>query len=159
MKPQELLSSIGRRIAQVWNAITPSVAKTWRALFGEMNWQPPVWLRWLQHGLVHLYQLIARYLRERPKQAAIISGSILLGAIVIVAGWLWYQAQPKPVEVGFTITNPPITCYSCEPQGKPNVLRVNFNDSVAPVELTGHTLDMKKSSIKMDPAIAGEWRW
>ena len=140
-------------------AITPPIIKTWKVLFGELNWQPPRWLQSFKTGTVRVYKVIVGYVRQHQRQTALVSGAVLLLVVIGVAGWLWYQAQPKPVEVTFNVTAPDITCYSCEPQGKPNALRVQFDGSIAPLELTGHVLDMKKSSLKIDPAIAGEWRW
>ncbi|HEX2583802.1 MAG TPA: MG2 domain-containing protein, partial [Steroidobacteraceae bacterium] len=163
MKLQErinsLTTSIGHGIAKLWGVITPPLIFIWKALFGAMSWQPPGWIQWTGRSLSNGYQRTNQYLQEKPKQAAIISGTTLLIVAAGIGGWLWYKAQPKPIEVSFTVTAPAITCYSCEPQGRPNALRVHFNDSVAPVELTGHVLDMKKSKVSIDPVIAGEWRW
>lgn len=159
MKLQELVRSFGARIVRLWHFVTPLIAKALRVALGEMNWQPPRWLRWLGDRITRLFKVSVAHVRQHQRQTAIVSGATLLIIVAGVAGWLWYRAQPKPVEVGFTVTNPAITCYDCEPPGKPNPLRVQFNDSVAPLETTGHVLDMKKSPLKIDPEIAGEWRW
>ncbi len=159
MKPQEMIAALSQRIINFWHVITPPIIKTLRAVLGNMNWQPPAWINWVRKRVIQAITAVVTYLRNRPRHAAIVSGSVLLGMALLVVGWRWYQAQPKPLEVSFTVSRPAITCYSCEPPGKPNALHIQFDNSVAPVELSGHVLDLKKSHISIDPQIAGEWRW
>src|SRR2546423_575958 len=103
MNLQQLLGGFFKHIASFWRFIAPRIGRAFHAAFGNMHWQPPKWLSWLLHSIARLYQVLTQYLRERPRQTAITSGSVLLIVIIIGAGWLWYRAQPKPVEIGFSV--------------------------------------------------------
>ena len=66
--------------------------------------------------------------------------------------WRWYENRPQPVEVAFTVTAPPVTCYACEPPGAPNPLIVRFDASTAPLERVGHAVEPQQAGISMQPA-------
>ena len=101
---------------------------------------------------------VARAQRQ-PRQTALLSAAtvLLLGAAYI--GWRWYENRPRPIETEFTVTAPGITCYDCEPPGKPNPVLVSFSGSAAPLAQTGKDLDPKSDAVRMEPALKGTWHW
>ncbi len=130
-----------------------------RALVGEFSWQPPRWLASTAAATQRSGAVIGTYARTNPRAAA---GLVAGGAILAVGsyfGWRWYQNQPQPVEVTFTITSPDVTCYACEPPGSPNPLIVTFDNSTAPLDRAGHDIAAGKSGITISPEIAGQWSW
>jgi len=76
-----------------------------------------------------------------------------------VFGWRWYQSQPKPLTIAYKVTPPAVTCYACDPPGKPNAMQVVFAGSVAPLEQVGKVLDASRAGLSTAPAVRGEWRW
>lgn len=119
-------------------------------IFGSMRWTPPGWAAWGWRRTVAL----GRVARVRPGRSAIILAMVVAFGYGAWAGWAWWQARPRPVEVGFEVTNPART--DVENSGKPNPLTVNFESGVAPLELTGKEVTQ---GISISPAIAGTWRW
>ncbi|MGH8221671.1 MAG: hypothetical protein ACREQZ_01740, partial [Woeseiaceae bacterium] len=102
---------------------------------------------------------MSAYVREQPRRAALIAAGVvalLAGAVVL---WRWYESRPRPVEIAFTVTAPPVTCYACEPPGEPNPLIVRFAGSAAPLERAGHPVEAKEAGISMRPDFAGQWTW
>lgn len=130
-----------------------------RSVFGQVNWQAPAWWLVLGNALGNARQSALTLSRQNPRRTKLIGFGVVGIAAGAWMGWLWYQAQPKPVEIAFSVTAPQVTCYGCDPPGKVNPLLVKFEQSVAPVERVGHDLDAKTSGLSLDPALAGTWRW
>jgi uncharacterized protein YfaS (alpha-2-macroglobulin family) len=123
------------------------------------RWEPPDWLQWLLDLLMNAVARLREWAVARPGVAAVV-GLLFVGLVAGgVAGWRWYERQPKPTLVTFTVEAPPRTCYECEPPGKPNPLIVRFSESVAPLEQSGKALDGKKLPLTMSPNVPGQWRW
>ena len=152
-------NGVGARGARVLSAGVRFVGRVFAAIFGQLRWQPPVWgaavaLR-LRSGAVRAVGVA----RNRPRATAV--GAIAFAVVVLGGLWLWqwYERQPKPVEVSFAVTPPAVTCYACEPPGKPNPLVVRFSASVAPLDAVGKAIEEKRSAIDIKPRIRGTWNW
>ncbi|HVO90760.1 MAG TPA: alpha-2-macroglobulin [Casimicrobiaceae bacterium] len=120
------------------------------ALFGHVQWTPPVWLRW---GGARASTLRAAMVERPGVSAAMVVMLVAAGAGGWYA-WHWWQARPKPVTVDFKITQPART--EIENDGKPNPLVVEFARGVAPIALVGKEATQ---GITIAPAIAGAFRW
>jgi uncharacterized protein YfaS (alpha-2-macroglobulin family) len=128
-------------------------------VFGQLHWQPPAWLVATGRHLKGSGVRVRDAARRHPQGASIAAIAFAFAVLGGIWAWQWYERQPKPVKVTFEVTPPPVTCYACEPPGKPNSLIVRFSASVAPLELAGKTLDAKEAAISITPQIRGEWRW
>ncbi|MFL6577095.1 MAG: MG2 domain-containing protein, partial [Povalibacter sp.] len=126
-----------------------------RALIGEIRWTPPGWALGSGQGI---RRGIAQ-VQANPRRSASIALAIFILGVAGVLIWRWYEAQPKPVEVGFEVTAPTTTCYACEPPGRPNPLILRFESSVAPLDRVGHTLDADHIGLSLRPALKGDWTW
>lgn len=130
-----------------------------RAVFGEIDWRPPAWAVRSTAFVRDRGSRTARALRSNPKAAGVAIVALLVLGIAAWQGWAWYQRQPKPVEVAYTIEPPPITCYACDPPQPPYPLIVRFDGSAAPLELVGSELDPNQTLISLSPAFDGTWSW
>jgi alpha-2-macroglobulin len=129
------------------------------SLFGEVHWQSPPWLNWLAVHLCDRARATLVYVRQNPRRSGIAAALVLLLTCAAYAGWRWYESLPKPVETQFTVHAPEVTCYSCDPPGKPNPVLVRFSQSAAPLQLTGKDIDPASAAVHMAPAMKGVWRW
>jgi uncharacterized protein YfaS (alpha-2-macroglobulin family) len=122
-----------------------------RAVFGELRWSPPHWLRALAASL-------ARARRESPR--------LLLGAIGLLAmlsaagyaGWRWWEARPQPAYVAVSIDEPAPTALPTPevPKPQPNPLVVRFSRAAAPLSNVGKQVE---EGLAVTPPVAGVWRW
>ena len=150
-------SFIARVVAQ-FRLAGSYLGRAQRAVLGEFAWRAPSWLEQTADCVRHAVERIRARTLANPRQSAAIA---LVGALAIAGGyfgWRWYESLPKPVLIDFTVTAPALTCYACEPPGKPNPLVVNFTDSVAPLKHVGKRLD-PTSLIRMTPLAPGQWSW
>jgi alpha-2-macroglobulin len=133
------------------------VTRVLKVVFGEVNWQPPVWASAAGRRLSTAAQRVVAAMRSRPQATAF--GAIGFAFVLLVGAWLWqwYERQPKPVETGFAVSAPSLTCYACEPPGKPNPLVIRFDASVAPLSSAGKPID--QHVIELKPALSGTWTW
>jgi alpha-2-macroglobulin len=140
------LSVLSTVLHSAWQIISAIL----RVFFGSVNYQAPAWLKWCARPFAGLRAKIS----ANPSKA--------LGIVVLLAalgwgamqGWAWYQARPKPVTVKVTVVAP--TRTAIEQELPPNPLTINFDQSVAPIELSGKVV---KEGIAIMPKIDGEWRW
>lgn len=130
-----------------------------RAAFGQISWQPPQWGSSTASFLHRRGTAAASAARANPRRAALIGA----GAIAFLVGaallWRWYENRPRPIEVTFAVTAPPVTCYACDPPRPPNPLIVRFDSATAPLDRAGHTLQAQQAGISISPQIAGQWTW
>ena len=130
--------------------LLPFLALRWlfRQICGELSWQPPRWA--VYAGWCACAS--ARCVRRHPVQTA--GGVVTLAALA--AGWIWWQAQPKPVTVQLTVTNP--ACTNLE-SGSPTVnpLKIVFSAPVAALENVGK--EVTNGTITVSPALKGTWKW
>lgn len=130
-----------------------------RAIFGELNWQPPQWFSTAGAGARRGITDLNTSVRANPRGAALVVGAIAAVIIAGVFGWRWYVNRPQPVLTEFAVAAPGLTCYACEPPGAPNPLVVTFSASAATLERAGHPVDAKQAGIDISPAVAGQWSW
>lgn len=140
-------------------AINERLRSTWRAVFGEFAWRPPGWVSRsvgaTRQGLTGLNTSV----RANPRRAALVSFAFAALVVAAVFGWRWYVNRPQPVLTEFAVAAPGLTCYACEPPGRPNPLVVTFSSSAATLERAGHPVDAKQTGIDIDPSVAGQWFW
>lgn len=139
-----------------------------RALFGKLRWQPPTWadglwrmFSWLSVGTA---TAVSKWARARPQAAFATLAVVLLAAGCTGYGYTWWQAQPKPMEVVFRVIPPPEPSYKEDGSVNIAALRIEFSRSVAPLASVGKVLPSGSTpgsvqSIRLSPAIAGQWRW
>ena len=130
-----------------------------RAAFGQISWQPPQWVARTASFVHDRGAATASAARGNPRRAALIGASALVLVIAAVLLWRWYESQPRPVEVTFAVTAPPVTCYACDPPRPPNPLLVRFDSATAPLDRAGHSVEPEQAGISMSPQLAGQWRW
>jgi alpha-2-macroglobulin len=130
-----------------------------RAAFGQISWQPPQWVGRTASFVHDRGAATAMAARANPRRAALIGASALVLVIAAVLLWRWYESQPRPVEVTFTVTAPPVTCYACDPPRPPNPLLVRFDAATAPLDRAGHRVEPEQAGVSMSPQLAGQWSW
>ncbi len=147
------------RIQPTFQAIHRASGSAVRALLGEVDWQAPPWAKWTAVKIRQGAQATVAHTRQHPRQTAIVTGATVLLLATAYAGWRWYENRPRPIETAFTFTPPQLTCYDCEPPGKPNPLLISFGGSAAPLAQTGKDLDPHTDQVEMNPAVKGTWHW
>ncbi|MFA5984082.1 MAG: MG2 domain-containing protein [Methylococcaceae bacterium] len=119
-------------------------------LFGQWQWQQPNWLILLKGQLSKLWQTS----KAKPLVSMAV---VILFCGISTASWYAYQQwqnRPQPIRVDFVVTGPERT--EIENNKAPNPLLVNFDASVAPLDLVGKTIS---NGLSIKPAISGQWRW
>ncbi|MDB6007791.1 MAG: hypothetical protein JWL65_41 [Gammaproteobacteria bacterium] len=154
-----VLKRLSAGIRAAFRAIHGTARPATRALLGEVDWRAPPWVRWGTARIRSGTEAAVARAQQHPRQTALLGAAtvLLLGAAYI--GWRWYENRPRPIETEFTVTAPGITCYDCEPPGKPNPVLVTFSGSAAPLAQTGKDLDPKSDAVRMEPALKGTWHW
>jgi len=140
-------------------AVLGGLAWLFTTLFGQMQWQPPAWLR-------AVWRLLRRRIVAQAAAAALLVGATAWG------GWYWQKLHPRaqvqakatatvPQNVGFHFDAPAVTCYDCDDaaQRAPKPLTVHFDAPIAPLARIGKELDGKDDAVRLKPAQAGAWKW
>lgn len=147
------------RIPAYIQAIPRGCGAVARTLLGEVDWRAPPWLLWTAGHLKAQTRATIDQVRQKPRHAALLAFLTL----TIISGtyftYRWYEGLPRPVETGFTVASPGITCYACEPAGKPDPVLIHFEASVAPLAMIAKDLDPKSESLRMSPPMKGTWHW
>jgi alpha-2-macroglobulin len=130
-----------------------------RAIVGEIRWAPPPWAAWTAGRMRHAAEATAAHGRRRPCHTAAVGVALLCVFGGTLAAWRWYETRPRPVAMEFTVSAPDLTCYSCEPPGKPQPLIVRFSGSAAPLAQSGKDLAANSDAVRMTPAMKGTWHW
>ena len=134
-----------------------------RVLFGDMNWQPPAWLAWLQARLSPL----GRWCHDQAAWVALILVLLIGGVWGATHGplggwknwWDWQTlsgARPDQGEIsaaGIRVEGPARTPYDGD--GKPRPVILKFSVSAAPLAWVGK----EAQDIELSPALAGKWTW
>ena len=131
----------------------------WRAVFGELTWQPPGWLVKSAGATRQGWAGLNTSVRANPRRAGLIAAALVAVVVGAVFGWRWYVNRPQPILTEFAVAAPGLTCYACEPPGPPNPLIVTFSSSAATLERAGHPVDAKQTGIDISPSVAGQWFW
>ena len=153
-----------------WNRFGSGLIAFWQAVrrrfavvIGDLSWTPPPWLQGLYDrlfgpairaklavALAHAKTWIVRHRRNLQWGAAVLA---VIGVIGL-SGYLWYLAQPKPVELAVTGTTPSAT--PLEDNARPESIQINFSGSAARLDQVDKVVT---AGIRIVPPIAGEWRW
>jgi len=130
--------------------LLPFQALRWliHQIFGELFWRPPRWAESVGHGV----GAVARGAWRHPIVAI---GSVAVLA-ALIAGWVWWQAQPKPVTVDLKVTNPMFTYLDTE-EPTVNPLRITFSAPVA--ALSSVDKEVTAENITTSPTLKGTWKW
>jgi uncharacterized protein YfaS (alpha-2-macroglobulin family) len=147
------------RIRTPFHAMRHASGRTARAILGEIAWRAPPWVEWGAAGIRSARRAAIARARRHPRQTAVLATATMLLLGAAYGGWRWYESRPRPVETQFTVTSPGLTCYACEPVGKPDPLLVRFDSSAAPLAQTGKDLDPQAGAVRMTPAMNGVWHW
>ena len=126
-----------------------------RPLIGDIQWQAPRWIGSLASAIGFCAAALTRWVRADKRRAAIAAGvgvALLAGGM---AGKVWYDKQPKPLEVTLTLTAPEPTAVD-QPNAKPEPLVIKFSDSVATLAGVGKDVT---TGITLEPRIDGTWKW
>lgn len=126
-----------------------------RPLIGDLQWQAPGWLRGISNALGFCAVAGASWVRADKRRAVIAS---IMGVVLLaggVAGKVWYDKLPKPLEVTYEITSPESTPVD-QPNAKPEPLIIKFSDSVATLAGVGKEVT---TGIAVEPRIDGSWKW
>lgn len=113
------------------------------SIFGRFSWASPPWMKLIK--------------QKMPVGAWL----VLLGMLVLVSGYFWYQHLPKPNLIVGHVTAPDVTPVDTL---IPNVLYIDFGkenngfttQSVAPLSLIGKNIE---KGIQISPDISGTWQW
>lgn len=146
-----VLSHLYRLVARPISLLWRGLGALFVLLLGRFDWQAPGWARVAGRGA----RAVGRSAQARPRTSVAV---VLLLAVLAAGGWYgwqWYQNRPQPATVGFLVEPPGLTDYRQETV-VPRPLRIQFRESVAPLQAVGRTVDR---GIKMKPALPGVWRW
>ena len=140
-------------LRSVWNAIAKMggfVRAVLRVLFGSLSYEPPGWLRFIGAKLL----AGAGFLRRHPRHVLV--GVAMLAVLCFggYRGYKWYQGQPKPMTMSVRLDTPEAT--KLEENAKPDVLRLIFGSSAAPIDKVKKQL---QAGIDLEPAVSGTWEW
>ena len=137
--------------------LSGAICRLLRPLIGEVRWQAPGWLRGIGNALGFCGVACASWVRADRRRAAIASAvgiAIIAGGM---AGKIWYDKQPKLLEVTYEVTVPgPTAMDQPHANTKPEPLIVQFSDSVAPLAGVGKDV---AAGITVEPRIDGVWKW
>lgn len=149
---------LGALICWLWMVIWRPLKWLATRLFGELHWQAPAWMRWIGGKCGFAAEGLGSRIKANPKRALL---AVAVLAALGAGGWYgykWWQAQPKPVEVTFKLTEPKRTEIEAEDEEgrKPKPLFIKFDHSVAPLAGVGKDV---AAGIVASPALPGTWHW
>jgi len=108
-----------------------------RVAFGEIHWQPPIWLR-----------PIGRFIRGHRIAVSLVTLCVLASATALYV----FEHLPQPEFSKVYATAPDIT--PLEKDLRPKPATIVFDKSVVPLSKIGATVNLP-----MTPSLAGEWKW
>ena len=152
------IRKLGALIGWLWRLVWRPFKWLATGLFGQLHWQAPAWMRWSADKCGFAANGLGSRIKAHPRKSlALLAILASLGG----AGWYgyqWWQAQPKPVEVTFEVTEPARTEIEAEEEDarKPKPLVITFDHSVAPLAGVGKDVS---AGITVSPALAGTWHW
>jgi uncharacterized protein YfaS (alpha-2-macroglobulin family) len=128
------------------------------ALFGEIRWSPPFWMRRAGGGTRRFARRISTRLdasrRRNPARFWISSAILLLLVASGAFGFRWYWNRPQPNYVQIKGTLPHAT--ELKPDAIVEPLLLDFSSSAARLGSVGKVVT---SGITVDPPLEGVWKW
>ena len=153
-----------------WSRIRSGISRFFQAirqrlsaLLGDVSWSPPPWWNRLRARLFspeRQQQILAIWTKSRAwaqahRRPLILSSGVFAAALLAgIAGYIWYQSFPKPVELSVSGTTPSATPLA--DNARPEAIRISFSGSAARLDQVDKVVT---SGIQISPPIAGEWRW
>lgn len=153
-----------------WDGIRSGISHFFRAirqrltaLLGDVSWSPPPWWNRLrarffsperQQQLLTAWSKSRAWVQAHRRQLSIGSGVFAAVLLAGIAGYIWYQSLPKPIELSISGTAPAATPLI--DNARPEAIRINFSGSAARLDQVDKVVT---SGIQIAPPIAGEWRW
>ncbi|MBY0316966.1 MAG: alpha-2-macroglobulin [Bdellovibrionales bacterium] len=138
------------------------IAILFRMIFGQWNWQPPQWLKFVSHKFRNSAigkkwdQLVARA-QQNPRKTKKMTLMAGLTSVAIIALGIGIQAYldslPKPDYVEISVS-PPLATTPDTKTVYPVTL--TFSKSAARLELIHRDVS---SMVKMSPEVSGSWNW
>jgi uncharacterized protein YfaS (alpha-2-macroglobulin family) len=162
---RRLLISIFSSVQRAGNLFGMACIMVWQAmkwvaarLFGKLQWQAPEWGTWMVGRSSLVASKMSAILRSNPRRSVTVLALILAIGGAGWYGYMWWQAQPKPLEATFEVTSPGRTEIENEDadERKPKPVVVTFDHSVAPLASVGKDA---ATGITTNPAIQGKWHW
>ena len=142
---------MGGKIHALGTALTRAPARLLQPVLGSWSWEPPSWLRYFGRCRAIAFA----WLRAHPRAGFALLAAILGAIAAGYAGWQWWEAQPRPVLVGFKVTEPgPMRLEDAD--ARPEPLIVEFDASVAPLKDVGKEAG---AGIALEPKVEGKWQW
>jgi len=137
----------------LWNALGKAGSfgrRALRALFGSLSYEPPGWMRWIGGLLRSAWS----WLRSHPRHVA--AGLAVLAVLSFAGyrGYRYWESRPKPTEMSLRLDAPSAT--RLEENAKPDVLRLIFGGSAAPIDKVKKQL---QTGIEIEPEVPGSWEW
>jgi len=125
--------------------MTVFLAQILRSIFGEINYQRPVWITNFVSRLVE-----SKYNTKKNK---LILAGIIATVLCGFIGKKYYDSLPKPEAVSFNVYKP--SYYNAV---KPEIrsLFVSFSKSVAPANMIGKEII---DGLEISPKVKGKWSW
>ncbi len=126
-----------------------------RPLIGDIRWQAPGWMHGICNAVGFCAIALASWMRADLRRVAIAAVVIIAVIAGGVGGKIWYDKQPKPLQVTYEVTVPEPTPVD-QPNAKPEPLLIKFSDSVATLAGVGKEVT---TGIAVEPRIDGTWKW
>src|ERR1700691_3470830 len=149
-----LIQSVAR--AALWTLRL--LATIVRALFGDLRWSPPPWMRRTATAAREWARRISRRLEESraadPRRFWTAATSILVLIVAGAFGLNWYLNRPQPRYVELYVTWPQPT--PLRPDATIDPLRLDFSKSAARLDAIGKIVT---AGIRIEPPLAGVWKW
>lgn len=142
-------------ILRLFSVLSRAFGRFGSAVFGELQWRPPGWARWLFGG-------IWRSLKTHPRGYALTL--VILGAVTFAGmkGWNWWEAhRARPRELTATreaqvkLVVPGVATFVND-ERRPAKPQLTFSVSAAPLEVVGK---LDPAGVVLSPAHPGHWRW
>lgn len=139
------------------------ISRGYTRIFGAVSWTPPAWAaqcrtRVVSSGVtaqaVQRIQKIRAHLAQHGRAYRWSAVGVIVLFVLSIAGYLVYQALPKPTE--FTLRGTPPSATRLVENATPDSLRISISGSAARLEQIGKPITQ---GISLTPAMNGEWRW
>jgi len=118
------------------------------------TWTAPAWMRWCVDRVQRGGAAGRTLVRAHPRgSAAALAGVLALGTTAWF-GYAWWQARPRPVELGVELSGPALTDFANG--GSPQPVSLKFSAPAAPLAAVDKDV---AAGIRLSPAVDGTWHW
>jgi alpha-2-macroglobulin len=141
-------------IKLIRNLVHGFVLPILHAIFGEIHWSPPRWVRFGAGLIQRAAAALARARARNPLRFWACSAAVVILIVAGSAALNWYRHRPPPRYLEVTVTWPQPT--ELKPDAKPDPLRVSFSGWAARLGSVGKQVS---SGISVTPPLEGVWKW